>query len=228
MSDILSKIRRPFRYQFSNAALILIITNVAVFFLYNYTFLIPIREEYLSLNVIGFVYEKCFWQPVTYMFMHANMAHLFSNMLGLLFFGMQVERAIGSKEFVLLYFVVGIMSGLFSVFLYYLLGQYQISVGLQPYAFLNSLVGASGAIYGVLLAFATIFPKSRIYLWFILPVPAPILVIGYAAIEFFSQFAGSSNVAHYTHLAGFAVAFLYFIVRFGVNPVKVWRDAFRK
>ena len=93
---------------------------------------------------------------------------------------------------------------------------------------MNSLVGASGAIYGILLAFATIFPKSRIYVWFVLPVPAPILVIAYAAIEFFSQFTSTSNVAHYTHLAGFAVAFFYFVVRFGVNPIKVWRDAFRK
>lgn len=228
MSSILSKIRTPFRYTFTNATLILVIINVAVFFLYNFTFLIPIREEYLSLNVLGFVYRKCFWQPVTYMFMHANMAHLLSNMIGLLFFGLQVERAIGSKEFMLLYFATGVLSGLFSVALYYALGVYQTSLGLQPYAFVNSLVGASGAIYGILLAFATIFPKSRIYVWFILPVPAPILVIAYAAIEFFSQFTSTSNVAHYTHLAGFAVAFFYFVVRFGVNPIKVWRDAFRK
>ena len=114
------------------------------------------------------------------------------------------------------------------VAVFYALGTYQMQLGYQPYAFITQLIGASGAIYGILLAFAVIFPKSRIYVWFVLPVPAPLLVLVYALIEFFAQFSRSSNVAHYTHLAGFAAAFFYFIVRMGINPIKVWKDAFRK
>ena len=228
MNNVLSKIRTPFRYTFKNATIALIIINFAVFFLYNFTNLIPISEDFFSLNVIGFVYRKFIWQPVTYMFMHANFAHLFSNMLGLFFFGLQVERAVGTKEFLLLYFVIGILSGLFSVAVFYALGTYQMQLGYQPYAFITQLIGASGAIYGILLAFAVIFPMSRIYVWFVLPVPAPVLVLVYALIEFFAQFSRTSNIAHYTHLAGFVAAFFYFIVRMGINPIKVWKDAFRK
>lgn len=227
-SEILSRIRRPFRYSFKNATLSIIAINAVVYFLFNFTNLIPVGEDYFSINVVGFVFHQCFWQPLTYMFMHGNIQHLFFNMLGLLFFGMQVERALGSKEFVMMYLVVGVLSGLFSVGVYYALGAYMVSQGMYPYTYLVSLVGASGAIYGILLAYAVIFPRSRIFVWFVIPVPAPILVIAYAVIEFVSQFTGSSNVAHQTHLAGFAFAFLYMLVRMGVNPIRVWRDVFRR
>ena len=72
------------------------------------------------------------------------------------------------------------------------------------------------------------FPRSIIFIWGIIPVPAPIMVLGYAVIEFVSQFVGSSNVAHMTHLAGFGFAWLYFVVRMGVHPVRVWKDAYRR
>ena len=159
--------------------------------------------------------------------MHGSLSHLFFNMLGLLFFGIQVERALGSKEFVLMYLLIGILSGIFSVSLYYLIGQYQLSVGQYPIAYMYSLVGASGAIYGILFSYAVIFPRSKIYIYFVVPVPAPVLVLGYALIEFFGQFK-ASNVAHQAHLAGFIFAFVYFIVRMGVNPIKIWKDSFRR
>lgn len=89
-------------------------------------------------------------------------------------------------------------------------------------------MGASGAIYAMLLAYAVIFPRSRIFIWGILPVPAPVLVIAYAVIELGSQIIGvSSNVAHMTHLAGFAFSWLYFVVRMGINPYKVWKNIYR-
>lgn len=101
-------------------------------------------------------------------------------------------------------------------------------MGFPPYAFVYSLIGASGAIYGILFAYAVIFPRSRIFIYGLIPVPAPILVLIYAIIEFFSQFFSSLNVAHQAHLAGFGFAFLYILIRMGVNPIKVWRNVFRK
>ncbi len=214
MNNIL---RKPFRYSYKNATLWIIAINAAVFFYFNFFNIFRLNENAFALNVAGFVFSKMFWQPATYMFIHGGWSHIFFNMLGLLFFGSTVERAVGTKEFLLLYFVTGIFSGLFSVAFYYFTGNY-----------MASLVGASGAIYGILFSYAVIFPKSVIYIWGIIPLPAPILVLLYAIIEFGSQFIGSSNIAHYTHLAGFAVAFLYFVVRMGINPLKIWKTSWRK
>ncbi len=212
-------LRKTFRYKFFNASLGIIAVNVVAYFLIS-TF--HINTALLSLNVAGFVYGKMFWQAVTYMFVHGGMTHLFFNMLGLVFFGLSVEKAIGSKEFLLMYFTIGILSGLFSIAVYYFSGLSVLSMGYVPRIYYVSLIGASGAIYGILFAFAVIFPKTSIYVWGIIPVPAPILILAYAIIEFLSQFSRSSNVAHMTHLAGFGFAWLYFAVRMGVNPIKIW------
>ena len=116
-----------------------------------------------------------------------------------------------------MYFVCGIASGLCSFAFY-------VSTGI--YAAI--LIGASGALYAVLFAFATAFPKANIYIWGILPIPSPILVLIYTGIELFSQFYGiKSNIAHFTHLFGFLAAFLYFIIRMGINPIKIWKNAFK-
>lgn len=210
-------LRKPFKYIYGKATLWLIAVNLLVFFYFNFFNIFNLNENAFALNVVGFVFNRMFWQPVTYMFIHAGWSHIIFNMLGLLFFGIMVERAIGTKEFILMYFLIGIFSGLFSVFLYYFTGNYFVS-----------LVGASGAIYGILFAYAVIFPKSIVYIWGIVPVPSPLLVFLYALIEFFSQFFSVSNVAHYAHLSGFGFAFLYFVIRMGVNPFKVWKDAWRR
>ena len=207
-----SFIRRPFRYSFCNATLILIAVNVAVFLL---TRLLPRLEALLSMNVVMVAGYHCFWQPVTYMFTHANFQHLFFNMLGLFFFGLPVEKTVGSKEFLLLYFFCGIMDGLISLAFYYLVGGYGVF-----------LLGASGAVYSLLLAYAVIFPRSRIFVFGLIPLPAPVMVALYAAIEFLSQFS-ADGTAHFTHLTGFALAWLYLRVRMGLKPVKIWKDAWR-
>ncbi len=235
---IFNTIRKPFRYSFNNVTLYLILINVAAFLFFKFYY--PSLQGYFSLSVGGFIYNKMYWQPLTYMFVHANFNHLFFNMLGLFFFGLSTERAIGSKEFTLLYLLTGILCGLFSLAVYYFVGLYDISIGnlVQigfsrgipigvPQTYIIKLVGASGAIYGILLSYAVIFPRSRIFIWGIIPVPAPILVGVYAIIEFFSQFISSSNVAHMTHLAGFGFAYLYFLIRMGVNPIKIWLNIYR-
>lgn len=213
--SVLSVVRKPFRYTFANATLWIIVLNVLAYFLSRFT---PLAgyDGYFALSVRGFLGYHMVWQPFTYMFVHANVQHLFFNMLGLLFFGISVEKALGTKEFVLMYLVCGVLCGLASVGVYFLTGAYGVM-----------LVGASGAIYALLLAYAVIFPRSRIFIWGILPVPAPIMVILYAVIELASQLFTYSPVAHLTHLAGFAFAWLYFRVRMGIRPSQVWKDAYR-
>jgi membrane associated rhomboid family serine protease len=204
-----SLIRRPFRYSNRNLAIWLIAINVLVFALEN---LFPHVENYLAMTPIV-VLAGAYWQPFTYMFAHANLTHLLVNMLGLLFFGTAVEKEMGSKEFILYYLLTGFLAGLFSFAAYLFLGGAYVS-----------MLGASGAVFAVLLAFATLEPNAQILIWGIIPMRAPIMVLGYTGIELLSQVFGSqSGVAHLTHLFGFAFGWLYFLARFGVNP---WRRFF--
>ncbi|HUX40565.1 MAG TPA: rhomboid family intramembrane serine protease [Rectinemataceae bacterium] len=199
-----SIIRRPFRYSYHSAVLWLIAANVLVF---AAGLVMPDIPYYFALNPASLIHGA-FWQPVTYMFAHAGLSHLLFNMLGLFFFGTAVERSVGTKEFLLYYFLIGVLAGLFSFVTYIFTG------GMGVF-----LLGASGAIFGLLLAYATIFPDSRIFVWGILPVKAPILVLVYAGIELFSELTSyNASVAHLTHLAGFGIGWLYFLARFGVNP----------
>jgi membrane associated rhomboid family serine protease len=148
------------------------------------------------------------------MFVHGGISHILFNMFALFIFGTQVERYMGSSEFLLFYFVTGTLAGVFSFFAYLLTGSYYVW-----------LMGASGAVFAVELAYAVLFPNSIIYIWGILPIRAPIMVLGFTALELFSSiFRTNSGVAHLTHLAGFGFAWLYFVVRFGINP---WKRLFR-
>ena len=206
--------RRPFSYKYFHVTIYLILINFIVFFLCNF---VQNLVFYLAMNVSLVVYQHMWWQFVTYMFAHQGFKHIFLNMLGLFFFGVGVEKAIGSKEFLLFYFTTGILSAVLTFILYYFTGSYRIF-----------LLGASGAVYAVLFAYAVLYPRSMIFIWGIIPIPAPILVLIYTVIEIVSGIFSTSNIAHYTHLFGFLVAFLYFIIRMGVNPFKIWKDNYRK
>jgi len=201
---------KPLPYKYYNSALWLIGINVLVFF---FTSVSPNLTVYLSLSPVFILRGNAYWQFLSYMFTHANFSHILFNMLGIFFFGTQVERKMGSSEFLVFYFFSGIGAGLFSFIVYLITGSYNVL-----------LLGASGAVYSILLAFAVYFPSANIYLFGLLPVRAPLLVVGYAAIEIFSQlFSFRSGVAHLTHLAGFGFAFIYFIFRQGINPIKSFR-----
>ena len=202
-------IRKPFRYEFRNATLILLGVNLLVFIL-TYTF--PNATAYLALNPVLAVQGKMYWQVFTYQFVHGGLSHLISNMIGLFFFGIAVERRLGSKEFILLYLLSGTLCGILSLAVYLATGTMEVF-----------LMGASGAVFAILLAYAILYPNSIIYIWAIIPIPAPLLVIGYAALETLYLVTGTNQgVAHGTHLIGLAVCWLYFVVRFGINPFRAW------
>ena len=204
-------IRRPFKYRNYNAVYWLIGINILIFAAaqllgYNIRQSLTVRMAMIPVAVTqGWV-----WTFVTYMFMHGNISHILFNMLGLFIFGIHVERQMGSSEFILYYLVIGIFAGIFSFGVYYVTRNYWVA-----------LIGASGALFAVQLAYAVFFPDSIIYIWGILPLRAPVMVLGFTALELVFSITGSnSSVAHLTHLAGFGFGWIYFLLRFGMNP---WR-----
>ncbi|MCH5291616.1 MAG: rhomboid family intramembrane serine protease [Treponema sp.] len=217
----MTALHKPFRYVFVNVTLMLVLVNVALFMFVSMN---PQLMAYMGLSVTGVVGYRFFWQPFTYMFMHGGFQHILFNMLGLLVFGVPVEKSLGSKEFALMYFVCGILNGVIFVAVHYLLGRF-----VNPMYWYINLIGASGAIYSILLVFAVVFPRSIISIWGIIPVPAPLLVVIYAVIEIGSQlFNVRSGISHMSHLVGFALAWLYLIVRMNKNPMQIWKDAWRR
>jgi membrane associated rhomboid family serine protease len=201
-------LRRPFRYRYDNVTLFLIGINILVF-LVQQIFAGRYFSEYMAMIPVA-VMNGWVWQFVTYMFAHGGITHLLFNMLALFIFGTQVERHMGSREFLLYYLMTGILAGVFSFFVYWFTGAYWVR-----------LVGASGAIFAVQLAYAAFFPNAVVFIWGILPLRAPIMVLGFTALELVSSVFGfRSGVAHFTHLAGFAFGWIYFLTRFGINPWK--------
>lgn len=166
------------------------------------------------------------WQAVTYMFMHANFEHLFFNMFSLYMFGRLLEMAWGAQRFLIYYLVCGVGAAIVQqvAWRYGLVGDWLHQIQLEDPDFtygqlmlegtkyLNRLVtvGASGSIFGILLAFGMMFPNAQIFLLFPpMPLKAKWLVIGYGLIELFCGVAGSGDgVAHFAHLGGMLFGFL--------------------
>ncbi len=135
------------------------------------------------------------WQLVTYMFLHSTgwLSHLLLNMLMLWLFGTEVERVLGTREFVKYYFICGIGAGIVTCLLF-------------PS---TKTIGASGAVFGVMLAYAFLFPHRRVFFWFIFPMRSTSFVLLCAGIELFSLLSLPDGVAHTAHLGGMLFGYLY-------------------
>jgi len=208
-------IRRPFRYRYSNVVFILIGLNLLVHLAVHFFRDIPIIGLF-AMNPILVLQHGWVWQFVTYMFIHdpRSLSHLLFNMFALFIFGRQVEQQMGSREFLLYYLLTGALAGFFSFLVYLFTGEVWVR-----------LMGASGAIFAIQLAFASLFPRAIIYIWGILPLKAPVMVLAFTGLGLFFMVTGrGGNVAHVTHLAGFAFGWLYFVVRFGINPWRAMRQ----
>lgn len=172
----------------------LILINVIVFVLQNVFG--DLLMYYFSL-IPAFVTKKLFiWQLFTHMFMHGNLLHLFFNMFSLFIFGVSLEHLWGPKRFLSYYIVSGLGGGI----LHYLIN-------------INSVIpsiGASGAVYGVLLAYGLTFPETVLYLNFFIPVKAKYAVIIFGVMElFFGVTNTRSGIAHFAHLGGLLAGFIY-------------------
>ena len=204
----------------------LLIINVLAFFAH-----VVLKDHGFSMNdTFGLHFIMAsdfqFYQLFTYMFMHANVSHLFFNMFALWMFGCTIERAWGSQRFLAFTLLCGVGAGIFQELAQFV--SYAVP-GLAAYdsvnisgmimsmdSYLNqwNTVGFSGAVYGILLGFGMTYPEERI---FVFPLPFPIkgkwFVCIYAAIELFSALSTSNdNVAHIAHLGGMVVGF--FIIRY--------------
>ncbi len=204
---------------YSGWAFRLIVINVIVFVIqffteqYRVTYLFQGADRqgpsvftfYMGLTPALIAQKGYIWQVFTYMFLHdtGNFIHLFFNMYALLIFGTAVENEWGDKKFLIYYLFCGIFAGItiFSMNFFH-----------QGIGYFIPTIGASGAIFGVLLAFGILFPNAELLLFFILPVKAKYLVILYAGIEIFLEISGdNSTVSHIGHLGGLAGGLLYFL-----------------
>jgi membrane associated rhomboid family serine protease len=157
----------------------------------------PLMSKWFALNPVTFLWKP--WQLVTYMFMHGGFGHLFFNMYTLFIFGSVLENVWGTKKFLTFYFVTGIGAALVNIGVQYLTGSFALTVG------------ASGAIYGILMGYAMLYPDSMLTL--ILPpvsMKAKWFVLIFAGIELLLGISNNpaDNVAHFAHLGGLIFAFL--------------------
>jgi membrane associated rhomboid family serine protease len=186
----------------SSALKALIGANVAMF-LAMLVLPEPATIDGLGLVPRFFLTRLWIWQPVTYMFLHGGLFHILFNMLGLWMFGAELERIWGTRYFLKFYFVTGVGAGLLTVL-----------ISLLPFEFTRPLfgaaiIGASGAIYGLLLAYGMYFPDRPIYFFGVFPIPARIFVMIMGAIAFYASLSQVGGTANVTHLGGLLVGYLY-------------------
>jgi membrane associated rhomboid family serine protease len=184
----------------SLALKVLIASNVVMFLI---TSIVGGVVPYLGLVPTLVLHRFWVWQVATYMFLHGGIFHIVFNMLALWMFGAELERIWGTRYFLKFYFVTGIGAGILTVLFSTL-----------PFGFAQQIqqsivIGASGAIYGLMLAYALYFPDRPIYMYFVFPIPARIFVAIMGAIAFFSSLSETGGVANATHLGGLVVAYLF-------------------
>jgi membrane associated rhomboid family serine protease len=178
-------------------------------------------NKWLALNPINITgysdwpYNFQVWQLITYQFMHGGFSHILFNMFALWMFGSSIENVFGSKKFLIFYLLAGISAGLLHLFVSPLLGSLPAIT-----------IGASGSVYGVLIAYALFFPDNLIFLYFLIPVKAKYLIGFLVVIEFLAVDSASSGVAHLAHLGGALFAFLY--IMFDKNSYVELKNVFKR
>jgi membrane associated rhomboid family serine protease len=194
----------------STALKALIGVNVVMFLA---TTFLPALQIQLGLVPQWVLHDLRVYQVVTYMFIHAGLFHILFNMLALWMFGTELERIWGTRFFLKFYFITGIGAGCLTILLSLL------PVGPLSQLYRSDIIGASGAIYGLLLAYGMYFPERQIYMYFVFPIPARIFVLIMGAIAFFSSISESGGIANATHLCGLLVAYVYLKgARLKLNP----------
>ncbi len=179
---------------FTDAIKILVSVNFGIFLLQTVA-----RTEGLFFPLFGLVpklvwSEFMIWQPFTYLFFHGGIWHVLINMFVLWMFGSELERIWGKGHFLKFYFVTGVGAGLVTMIF-----------GLNS---MTPIVGASGAVYGILLAYGLTYPNRTVYLYGIIPIKSLWFVIGIGVIAFMSSFDNVSQISHVTHLSGMMIGYL--------------------
>ena len=208
----------PFGRQLSRAVRSILIVTVGAFLV---QWLVNQRTGGFFTAVFGLSWDELIhgsiWQPVTYMFLHAGPWHILINMLMLYFFGCEMEDVLGTRRFVGLYFGCGAAAGIGWVIISALTGRY------------GYCIGASGAVFGIMGAFAAMFPDRMItlLLFFVLPVTisARMMAIGFGLLSLFGLLASDGNIAHSAHLVGGVAGYIYGL-RIARNPRVLDADSY--
>jgi membrane associated rhomboid family serine protease len=185
---------------FTEAIKILISINFVIYALQSLAGKEDIFFRLFGLVPNVFISELMLWQPFTYMFFHApyyssvGISHILLNMLGLWVFGRELEQAWGKSKFLKYYFLTGIGSGLIT----YL---FQMNSD-------NPVIGASGAVYGILLAYGISFPNRMLYIWGLIPVRSIWLVVIMGSIAFFGLLGRADGISHVTHISGMFIGYI--------------------
>ena len=196
----------------------LIIANTVAFVV---RFFAPAIDLPLGLQPQAVFEHFAIWQPITYMFLHGGIFHLLFNMLALWMIGVELERMWGTRYFTQFYFITGIGAGVT-----------QMILGVLPFPFADqfyypSTIGASGAIYGLLVAYALYYPNRPFYVYFLFPVPAKYFVMILGGMSLMGAMGGGGGVAHTAHLGGLATG--YFYLKSGrIHPISEIKYRFLK
>ena len=207
---------RGFKQNFSenplslpNGVKLLLIMNIAVFILMEIS-----GQKNILFQIFGLVPRAVFqeyklWQTLTYLFIHGGFIHILFNMFVLWMFGKDLEIDWGKNEFLIFYFVCGIGAGLITVL-----------ISMNSFV---PIVGASGAIYGVLVAYGFTYPNRIVYLYGLFPLKVKYLILGLGLIAFFASLsAAQSSVSHITHLSGMIIGIIYILFNFRWKKIRLW------
>jgi membrane associated rhomboid family serine protease len=198
----------------------LLIVNTAMFLITS-LFARQFGDDFrlLALAPVAVVKHFAIWQLVTYLFLHGGITHLLFNMLALWMFGTPLESDWGTRQFLKYYFICGVGSGVCDVLMNAAMGNW-----------LTSTIGASGAIYGLLLAFGVCYPEQTVLMGFLFPIKAKYMVMIYAAIELYLSIGVNNGVSNIAHLGGMVVGLIYLKSRLPRLKVRIpdWRGAYRQ
>ena len=180
----------------------LLVANIAIFILGYFAGLLQLDRPlgYLALSPFQVIHYAMIWQLATYLFLHGGFSHIIWNMIGLWMFGAGLERVWGTRRFINFYFFCGIGAGVCVVVLNYLLpwGNPKIPT-----------IGSSGAIFGILMACAMLFPDRTILWGFLIPIKMKYFVMIVGAIAFLMSFQVNSGVSEFAHLGGLLFGYLF-------------------
>ena len=185
---------------FTDAIKILVSVNFGIYILQSVSGKEDVFFRLFGLVPSTFISDLMLWQPFTYLFFHApfyssvGISHILLNMLGLWVFGRELEQAWGKTKFLRYYFIIGIGSGLITYF-------FQMNSD-------NPVIGASGAVYGILLAYGISYPNRMLYIWGLIPVRSMWLVIIMGSIAFFGLLGNADGISHVTHISGMLIGYV--------------------
>ena len=185
---------------FTDAIKIIVSVNFAIYILQSFSGKEDVFFRLFGLVPSSFISSLMLWQPFTYLFFHApfytsvGISHILLNMLGLWVFGRELEEAWGKNNFLRYYFITGIGSGLIT-FLFNMNSD-------------DPVIGASGAVYGILLAYGVSYPNRMLYIWGLIPVRSMWLVIIMGAIAFFGLLGNTDGISHVTHISGMIIGYI--------------------